>query len=68
MNNKVTAQVQFSCNGCGSNELKLVGGVKTEDDKTYIVCQCECGATVPLSIDAIQMKLFEISPSRGLVN
>lgn len=64
MKNKVTAQVQFSCNGCGSANLQLVGGVKTEDDKTYIVCQCECGATVPLSIDAIQVKLFEIKPAK----
>ena len=68
MNNKVTAQVQFSCKACASHELKLIAGVKTADDKTYLICQCECGETVPLEIDAIQMKLFEIAPLKGLVN
>ena len=65
MKHKVTATVQFSCSSCESSELRLVGGVKTEDDKTYIVCQClGCGAQVPLSTDAIVMKLYEIAPPK----
>ena len=66
MKHQVNAQVNFSCNQCGSSNLRLVGGVKTTDDKTFLVCQCECGASVPLNIESIQIKLFEVSPSKTI--
>lgn len=65
MKHKVLAQVSFSCNHCGSSNLRLVGAVKTEGEKTYLVCQCECKESVPLSIDAIVVKLYEIAPQKS---
>ena len=61
---KVVGQVTFACNQCGTSALALVGAVKTIDEKTYIMCQCENNHTVPLNLDHVVMKLYEISPPK----
>ncbi len=61
----VDASVSFSCQ-CGSSNLHLIGAVKTKNDKTYIIAQCEdCNASVPISMENTTIKLFEITPSKG---
>ena len=61
---KVVVSVSFACNQCGTSSMLIMGAVKTADDKTYIVCQCENGHQVPLNIDHVVIKLFEASPSK----
>lgn len=63
MKQKITARVSFGCQACGGSELTAIGAVKTENDKTYFVCQCSCGESVPIDIDSVVARLYEASPA-----
>jgi uncharacterized Zn finger protein len=65
MKQKITARVSFGCQSCGGSDLTNVGAVKTENERTYLMCQCQgCGQAVPIDLDAVVKALYEASPAQ----